>query len=73
MTDIVEKLRDLARVAEDVPPDFQQIQWLLDAADEIERLRALVREVFDGLDEYWIKRPEGVSWVVRASEALHND
>jgi hypothetical protein len=57
MNDIVERLRDLARVAEDVPPDFQQIQWLLDAANEIERLREEIHRLknpaqqrFEGTD-----------------------
>ena len=50
MTDTVERLCDLARVAEDVQPDFQQIQWLLDAADEIERLRGLLREAEQELE-----------------------
>jgi hypothetical protein len=44
VTDNVERLRDIARL-EDVPPDFQQIQWLLDAADEIERLRSHVAKL----------------------------
>ena len=62
MTDIVKRLRmGLATPIE------------LEAADEIERLRALLREAFDGLDDYWITTPEGVSWVLRVSEALGDD
>ena len=43
------------------------------AVKEIERLRALLREVFDGLDDYWIKLPEGVSWILRVSDALGDE
>ena len=41
--------------------------------EEIERLRVLLREVFDGLDDYWIKLPEGVSWILRVSDALGDE
>ena len=40
---------------------------------EIEQLRALLREAFDGLDDYWIKTPEGASWVLRVSDGLGNE
>ena len=37
---------------------------------EIERLRGLLRDVDDGLDDYWITTKEGVAWVCARHEAL---
>jgi hypothetical protein len=64
----VDRLRDIARL-EDVPPDFQQIQWLLDAANEIERLRA---EAADK-DFYIIKESENVAQLSDEIERLREE
>jgi len=58
------------RVGVEKAPSYKENQEL---RDEIEWLRALLREAFDGLDDYWITTPEGVSWVLRVSEALGDD
>ena len=40
---------------------------------EIERLRGLLHEVMDGLDDYWVTTPEGISWILRCNDALGDE
>lgn len=37
---------------------------------EIERLRGLLRDADDGLDDYWVTTKDGVDWMRRVREAL---
>jgi hypothetical protein len=36
-------------------------------------MRGLLRESFEGLDEYWVTTPEGVSWILRVNDVFGDD
>jgi hypothetical protein len=48
-------------------------QALNDEERENERLRELLRESFEGLDEYWVTTPEGVSWILRVNDVFGDE
>jgi hypothetical protein len=77
LIDEIERLRDVIDRAAKAWLSIDRIAWEGDVGDamaaavkEIERLRGLLRDVMDGLDDYWVTTPEGISWLLHCSDAL---
>ena len=69
MSDTFDTLQKMS----EAPHDYDIGHWwnAVDLAiDEIERLRGLLRDADDGLDDYWVTTKDGVDWMRRVREAL---